>query len=58
MVYVSEWESDGVNLFSAQGEFMGSGGDKGGERVVRVCGIAVDQNDHLIVSRINKLEIL
>ena len=58
VVYVSEWERNGVNLFSAQGEFIGCGGDKGGERVARVCGLAVDQNDHLIVSRKNKLEII
>ena len=58
MVYVSEWECDGVSLFSAQGKFIGCGGDKGGERVERVCGIAVDQTDHLILSRKSKLEIL
>ncbi len=51
MLYVSEWESDGVCLFSSQGEFVELLGNKGGEQVDRVCGLAVDMNNCVIVSR-------
>ncbi len=57
VLYVSEWESDGVCLFSSQGEFVELLGNKRGEQVDRVCGLAVDMNNCVIVSRYSKIEM-
>ena len=57
VLYVSEWGSDGVCLFSSQGEFVELLGNKGGEQVDRVCGLAVDMNNCVIVSRYSKIEM-
>ncbi len=57
VLYVSEWESDGVCLFSSRGEFVELLGNKGGEQVDRVCGLAVDMNNCVIVSRYSKIEM-
>ncbi len=57
VVYVSQWECDGVCLFSPQGEFVELLSNKECELVDRVCGLSVDSDNTIIVCRHSKIEL-
>jgi len=57
LVYISEWEKNGFAVFLTNGHFIGHFGDKGDKKIGHVCGLSVDLNGSVIVSRKNKIEV-